>query len=159
MSQAREEIRSTFCKGRAITSIFKYFFKSKLSSALRERPRLFFLVSASHVTAVCVIHSICFMCYSETCWCIFAAVSPRPSPELGDIQWNETATSDSMIVTLLFLLLLKKLYTFHSRSKCVMISERAKKRERAREAGWRERGHTVCMHTHRCMCVCILCMW
>lgn len=32
----------------------------------------------------------------------------KKGPELNDIQWNETATSDSMIVTQLFLLLLKK---------------------------------------------------
>lgn len=64
-----------------------------------------------------------------------------------------------MIVTLLFLLLLKKLYTFHSHSKCVMISERAKVRERGggreggreREVGRRERGQTVCMHMQVCL--------
>lgn len=62
-----------------------------------------------------------------------------------------------MIVTLLFLLLLKKLYTFHSHSKCVMISERAKVGERGREGGKerelgrRERGQTVCMHMQVCL--------
>lgn len=57
-----------------------------------------------------------------------AAVSLGKSPELDDTQWNETATSDTVIVTLLFLLLFKKLYTFHSHSECVMIADRASKR-------------------------------
>lgn len=58
-----------------------------------------------------------------------------------------------MIVTLLFLLLLKKRYTFHSHSKCVMISERA--RQRASERAWlKKEGQTVCIHICRCMCVC-----
>lgn len=72
------------------------------------------------------------------------------SPELDDIQWNETATSDSMIVTLLFLLLSKKKpYTFHSHSKCVMISERAKrKRDGERGGGWMKREGTDCLHAH-----------
>lgn len=42
----------------------------------------------------------------------FSSVVAGKSPELGDIQWNETATSDGMIVTLLFLLLLKKAIYF-----------------------------------------------
>lgn len=59
--------------------------------------------------------------------CISAAVSLGKSPELDDTQWNETATSDTVIVTLLFLLLFKKPYTFHSHSECVMIAEPASK--------------------------------
>lgn len=95
-----------------------------------------FLVLASHVTHLNKCVTYITMKHTD----VFLQRCHRvTSPELDDIQWNETATSDSMIVTLLFLLLLKKkLYTFHSHSKCVMISERAKREketEKEREVG------------------------
>lgn len=67
--------------------------------------------------------------------------------------------SDSVTVSLLFLLLLKKLYTFHSLSKCVIISEHARVcvEARDRERLDEERGHTVCTHAGVCVflyCVC-----
>lgn len=43
----------------------------------------------------------------------------------------------------------KKPYTFHSHSKCVMISERAKrKRDGERGGGWMKREGTDCLHAH-----------
>lgn len=70
--------------------------------------------------------------------------------------WRQTAKWDGRVrppdcqPTLLFLLLLKKkLYNFHSHSKCVIISECSRKRE----GGWRgrERGQTVCTPICRCI--------
>lgn len=76
---------------------------------------MWFCVLASHTSS------------NDAHCCISAAVSLGKSPELDDTQWNETATSDTVIVTLLFLLLFKKPYTFHSHSECVMIAEPASK--------------------------------
>lgn len=66
--------------------------------------------------------------------------------------------SDTVTVSLLFLLLLKKLYTFHSHSKCVIISEHARVCVYERERLGEEREGTLFAHTYAGVCV-FLCVY
>lgn len=69
--------------------------------------------------------------------------------ELGDMQWNETATSDSLIVTLLFLLLFKqgKPYTFRSHSEMWSDFTACQKNGRGEEGCMKGEG-THRLHAH-----------
>lgn len=114
------------------------------------------LFSASHVTH---LNTKCVTYNNKTRGCAPAVVSLRQSPELADIQWNETATSDSVIVTPVIFVALKKARYFPQPLKmCYDFRARQRKRDTEWERGRmkRERGQTAC--THICRCLRLLCM-
>lgn len=68
---------------------------------------------SASMTVSCLLRWLIEINASQTImkhWSTSAAVSLRQRPELDDIQWNEAATPDSLIDSLLFLLLFKKSY-------------------------------------------------